>query len=77
MNVIWARPKAQTTCLEVGKPVQVLDTGQVGVIEKIDLEWQQLFPHKGPMLILDIADKRKCYSLCELQILDAAARLPV
>ena len=34
----------------------------------VDTEWAQIFPHKGPMVVLDIDSSRSCYSLCELDL---------
>jgi hypothetical protein len=50
-----------------GHRVRVVQTGEVGRVRAIDREWADLYPHKGPMLILDIRDPRKCYSLIELE----------
>ncbi len=58
------------TCAEAPSPgnrVRVMQTGEVGSVKAIDREWAELYPHKGPMLILDIMNPRKCYSLIELE----------
>jgi hypothetical protein len=58
------------TCADAPMPgnrVRVLQTGEVGRVKAVDREWADLYPHKGPMLILDIRDPRKCYSLIELE----------
>jgi len=52
-----------------GRFVRVMQTGEVGRIKAVDTEWAELYPHKGPMLILDISNARKCYSLMELESL--------
>ena len=58
------------TCAEApseGRRVRVMRTGEVGLVRAIDREWAELYPHKGPMLILDISNSRKCYSWMELE----------
>jgi len=59
-----------------GHRVRVLQTGEVGKVRAIDREWAELYPHKGPLLILDIRDPRKCYSLIELEPLDEEPQYP-
>ncbi len=53
--------------IEVGEAVRVLRTGEVGRIQAIDADWAKLFPHKGPLLVLEIPAERCCYSLCEVE----------
>lgn len=50
-----------------GARMRVVHTGKVGRVRAVDLEWARLFPHKGPMLVLDVEADRQCYSLCELE----------
>ncbi len=57
--------------LQPGYAVRVLRTGLVGRVQAVDNEWARLFPHKGPMLVLDIQSDRHCYSLCEVEPLQA------
>lgn len=60
-----------------GRHVRVLRTGQIARVRAVDPEWGRLFPHKGPLLILDVDCGRECYSSCEIELLwDEAAPSP-
>ncbi len=59
---------------QLGYAVRVLRTGMVGRVQAVDTEWARMFPHKGPMLVLDIQSDRQCYSLCEVEPLQEQAR---
>jgi hypothetical protein len=49
-----------------GSWMRVVSTGQVARVREVDIDWARLYPHKGPLLILDTAG-RTCYSFCELE----------
>jgi hypothetical protein len=46
--------------------MRIVSTGEVARVREVDVDWARLYPHKGPMLILEIAG-RTCYSFCELE----------
>jgi hypothetical protein len=46
--------------------MRIVSTGQVARVREVDIDWARLYPHKGPMLILETAG-RTCYSFCELE----------
>src|SRR5947208_6047610 len=58
------------TQMPIGEVMKVVQTGQVGRVMSVDDEWARIFPHKGPMVVLDIDSGRSCYSLCELDLPD-------
>ena len=53
---------------DIPEMVKVVSTGKVGRVMAVDGEWAEIFPHKGPMVVLDIDSGRTCYSLCELDL---------
>ena len=55
---------------EIGEVMKVARTGKIGRVLQVDEEWGRLFPHKGPMVVLDIDSSRSCYSRCELDYPD-------
>jgi hypothetical protein len=66
------------TSVSVNKPIQkpigeimrVVKTGETGRVMQVDNEWAEIFPHKGPMIVLDVDSSRQSYSLCELDLPD-------
>lgn len=55
---------------EIGERMKVVRSGKTGRVLSVDDEWGRLFPHKGPMIVLDIDAGRNCYSRCELDLAD-------
>ena len=53
---------------DIGPVARVAKTGKVGRVLSVDTEWEQIFPHKGAMIVLDIDSDRVCYSECELDV---------
>ena len=52
----------------IGAVMKVARTGQVAKVVSVDDKWERIFPHKGPMIVLDIDSGRRCYSRCELDL---------
>ncbi len=52
----------------IAAAMKVACTGQLAKVGAVDDEWETMFLHKGPMIVLDIDSGRKSYSRCELDL---------